>query len=112
MYPSSPSLRAAWATLLASVSAASRIDLEVIDHAYPAPLDDLWAREDMGCVFMCGYPWARRGVGRLSSARLTRPIVRRESLMSDELVLIEKRDRIATMTLNRPPMNPMSFSDL
>src|ERR1700682_4097616 len=31
MYASSPSLRAAWATLLASVSAASRIDLEVID---------------------------------------------------------------------------------
>lgn len=29
--------------------------------------------------------------------------------MSDELVLIEKRDRIATMTLNRPPMNPMSM---
>ena len=28
--------------------------------------------------------------------------------MSDELVLIEKRDRIATMTLNRPPMNAMS----
>ena len=28
--------------------------------------------------------------------------------MSDELVLIEKRDRIATMTLNRPPVNPMS----
>jgi enoyl-CoA hydratase/carnithine racemase len=28
--------------------------------------------------------------------------------MSDELVLIEKRDRITTMTLNRP-MNPMSI---
>ena len=28
--------------------------------------------------------------------------------MSDQLVLIETRDRIATMTLNRPPMNPMS----
>jgi enoyl-CoA hydratase/carnithine racemase len=28
--------------------------------------------------------------------------------MTDELVLIERRDRIATMTLNRPPMNPMS----
>ncbi len=28
--------------------------------------------------------------------------------MSDELVLIERRDRIATLTLNRPPMNPMS----
>ena len=29
--------------------------------------------------------------------------------MSDELVLIENRDRIATVTLNRPPMNPMSY---
>jgi enoyl-CoA hydratase/carnithine racemase len=29
--------------------------------------------------------------------------------MSDELVLVEKRDRIATMILNRPPMNPMSI---
>lgn len=28
--------------------------------------------------------------------------------MSDDPVLIENRDRIATMTLNRPPMNPMS----
>jgi len=60
MYAPSPSLAAAWATLFARVSAASRVDLEVIDHAYPAPLDDLWAREDMGCVFMCGYPWALR----------------------------------------------------
>ena len=23
-------------------------------------LDELWAREDMGCVFMCGYPYALR----------------------------------------------------
>ena len=28
--------------------------------------------------------------------------------MPDQLVLVETRDRIATMTLNRPPMNPMS----
>jgi ABC-type phosphate/phosphonate transport system substrate-binding protein len=60
MYASSASLSAAWGTLLARVSAASRVDLEVIEHAYPAPLDDLWARDDMGCVFMCGYPWALR----------------------------------------------------
>jgi hypothetical protein len=60
MYASSASLSAAWGTLLARVSAASRVDLDVIEHAYPAPLDDLWARDDMGCVFMCGYPWALR----------------------------------------------------
>lgn len=28
--------------------------------------------------------------------------------MADELVLVERRDRVATLTLNRPPMNPMS----
>jgi len=60
MYAASASLSAAWGTLLARVSAASRVDLDVIEHAYPAPLDDLWARDDMGCVFMCGYPWALR----------------------------------------------------
>jgi ABC-type phosphate/phosphonate transport system substrate-binding protein len=60
MYASSASLSAAWTTLLARVSAVSRVDLDVIEHAYPAPLDDLWARDDMGCVFMCGYPWALR----------------------------------------------------
>jgi ABC-type phosphate/phosphonate transport system substrate-binding protein len=31
-----------------------------MDQADPTPLDELWAREDMGCVFMCGYPWALR----------------------------------------------------
>jgi len=74
MYASSPTLRAAWGTLLAWVSATSDIDLEVIDHAYPAPLDALWAREDMGCVFMCGYPWALRAARpRLLAAPVPSP---------------------------------------
>ncbi len=29
--------------------------------------------------------------------------------MRDELVLVLKRDRIATMTSNRPPLHPMSL---
>jgi ABC-type phosphate/phosphonate transport system substrate-binding protein len=60
MYASSPTLSAAWRTLLTRVSRSSGVDLEVIEHAYPASLDELWEREDMGCVFMCGYPWALR----------------------------------------------------
>jgi ABC-type phosphate/phosphonate transport system substrate-binding protein len=24
------------------------------------PLDDIWRRDDLGCGFMCGYPWALR----------------------------------------------------
>ena len=60
MYGSSPTLSAAWHTLLTRVSKASGVELDVIEHAYPASLDELWEREDMGCVFMCGYPWALR----------------------------------------------------
>ena len=60
MYASAPALSAAWRRLLEWVCASSGVGMEIIEHAYPAALDDLWAREDMGCVFMCGYPWALR----------------------------------------------------
>jgi ABC-type phosphate/phosphonate transport system substrate-binding protein len=74
MYASSASLAQAWRTLLTWVSATSGVDLEVIEHAYPAPLDELWARDDMGCVFMCGYPWAlRRDRPRLLAAPVPSP---------------------------------------
>src|SRR5207237_4865176 len=32
----------------------------VLELADPYPLEQLWARDDLGCVFMCGYPWAMR----------------------------------------------------
>ena len=60
MYASAPSLSAAWRRFLEWVTARSGVAMDVIEHAHPALLDDLWAREDMACVFMCGYPWALR----------------------------------------------------
>ncbi len=60
MYAVSPSASKAWRALYEWVAATARIPLEVIEHPYPAPLEELWAREDMGCVFMCGLPYARR----------------------------------------------------
>ena len=60
MYSWSPSLTAAWQRLLAWVSARSAVPLAVLDKADPFPLDEIWRRDDMGCVFMCGYPWAMR----------------------------------------------------
>jgi len=60
MYSWSPSLTAAWQRLLEWVSARAGVSLEVLNLADPVSLDDLWAREDLGCVFMCGYPWALR----------------------------------------------------
>jgi ABC-type phosphate/phosphonate transport system substrate-binding protein len=58
MYVWSPSLAAAWRRLLEWLSRRAMVALDVTDQAVPTPLDELWRRDDMGCVFMCGYPWA------------------------------------------------------
>jgi len=60
MYAWAPSLGAAWRRLLSRVASRAGVDLAVMDERDPTPLDELWARPDMGCVFMCGYPWALR----------------------------------------------------
>ena len=60
MYSWSPSLTAAWHRLLAWVSTRAEVELAVLDASDPLPLDDIWRREDLGCVVMCGYPWALR----------------------------------------------------
>jgi ABC-type phosphate/phosphonate transport system substrate-binding protein len=33
--------------------------LEIIDHAYPAKLEELWQRGDLAAAFMCGLPFAK-----------------------------------------------------
>jgi ABC-type phosphate/phosphonate transport system substrate-binding protein len=58
MYSWSPSLAAAWRRLLEWVAGRAGVPMTVMDHADPTPLDELWARPDLGCAFMCGYPWA------------------------------------------------------
>src|SRR5438093_11577536 len=60
MYSWSPTLTAAWRRLLEWVAASSGGALQVLELADPYPLEELWARDDLGCVFMCGYPWAMR----------------------------------------------------
>ena len=60
MYSWSPSLAAEWRRLLGSIAARAGVDVAVMDEDDPTPLDELWRRADLGCVFMCGYPWALR----------------------------------------------------
>jgi ABC-type phosphate/phosphonate transport system substrate-binding protein len=60
MYSWSASLTSAWRRLLEWVAKTADVDLAVMDQSGPTSLDELWARDDMGCVFMCGYPWALR----------------------------------------------------
>lgn len=61
MYAVNPAVGAAWAELFGRVSAASGIALKVIDHAAPAPLEELWRRNDLGLAFICGFPFASGG---------------------------------------------------
>ncbi len=48
-----------WRALLSTVAAKAGLSVEVIEHAPPASLDDLWRRTDMAAVFMCGLPYSR-----------------------------------------------------
>jgi ABC-type phosphate/phosphonate transport system substrate-binding protein len=61
MYAVNAATAAAWSQLFANVSARSGIALDVIAHAAPAPLEELWRRDDLGLAFICGYPFAGGG---------------------------------------------------
>jgi ABC-type phosphate/phosphonate transport system substrate-binding protein len=57
MYSVDPGAASAWKELFEWLARASRVDLRAIDHAFPAPLAELWSRPDLGCAFMCGFPY-------------------------------------------------------
>lgn len=59
MYNLGPVIDGQWNALFRWLAAASGVPLEVIAHAAPAPLSDLWSRPDLGAAFMCGYPFSR-----------------------------------------------------
>ena len=77
MYAVAPGAATAWRALLEEVGRRAEVALEVIEHAFPASLADLWARPDLGCAFMCGWPYAletRRAVAE-TPPRLPRPLL-------------------------------------
>ena len=58
MYAVTPAVKAAWQDLFAWVAKTSGVPLAYLDHTAPAPLEALWERDDLGAVFMCGFPFA------------------------------------------------------
>ena len=56
MYAVTPEVEALWRELLARVAAEAGVALDYVPYPAPRPLEDLWRRPDLGCVFMCGYP--------------------------------------------------------
>ncbi|WP_377811425.1 PhnD/SsuA/transferrin family substrate-binding protein (plasmid) [Azospirillum sp. A29] len=61
MYAPNAAAAAAWRMLFDWVSVRSGVPLVVLDHGFPARLEDLWSRDDLGAAFMCGWPFVRAG---------------------------------------------------
>ncbi len=61
MYNAGPKAAAAWRALFTRVFADTGFAMEWIEHRWPQPIAELWGRADLGCDFMCGWPFARSG---------------------------------------------------
>ena len=60
MYSVTPAAKAAWREVLAWVLERAGVAAEFVDHDPPKLLSELWARDDLGAVMMCGLPFALR----------------------------------------------------
>jgi len=58
MYAVTAEVEGFWRTLLEHVADEARVDFSYLPYPAPQPLEKLWARRDLGAVFMCGYPIA------------------------------------------------------
>ncbi|HLE66674.1 MAG TPA: PhnD/SsuA/transferrin family substrate-binding protein [Burkholderiales bacterium] len=60
MYSVTPQAKAAWRTLIEWVIARARFPAQFVDHDPPKLLSELWSRNDLGAVQMCGLPASLR----------------------------------------------------
>jgi ABC-type phosphate/phosphonate transport system substrate-binding protein len=58
MYAVTPAVETVWCSLLERITAEAGVSFDYLSYPAPQPLETLWARPDLGCVFMCGYPVA------------------------------------------------------
>jgi ABC-type phosphate/phosphonate transport system substrate-binding protein len=61
MYAVAPGAAAAWGEIFDHLSATTGIALHQLHHAMPTPIAELWARKNLACTFLCGWPWAEEG---------------------------------------------------
>lgn len=59
MYSAGPGAAAAWKALFTRAFADTRLDVSIIEHAFPKPIDALWSEPALFGAFMCGWPYAR-----------------------------------------------------
>jgi hypothetical protein len=59
MYSVSPEAAGLWRRLLTAVIEHAGLDIRLLEHTEPKPIDELWQRPDKAAVFMCGLPYSR-----------------------------------------------------
>jgi len=60
MYSVTPAAKSAWREVLTWVLERAGVAAEFVDHDPPKLLSELWARDDLGAVMMCGLPFSLR----------------------------------------------------
>ena len=60
MYSVTPAATAAWRDVIGWVTRTAGVPVEFVEHAPPKLLSELWARDDLGVVQMCGLPASMR----------------------------------------------------
>lgn len=60
MYSVTPRTKASWNRLFEWVARRAGVGIDQIEHEPPKLLSDLWERDDLGAVMMCGLPLIRR----------------------------------------------------
>jgi ABC-type phosphate/phosphonate transport system substrate-binding protein len=60
MYSVTPAAAQAWRTVIGWATREAGVPVEFVEHAPPKLLSDLWARDDLGVVQMCGLPASLR----------------------------------------------------
>ncbi len=58
MYAVTPAVETLWRELLERITAEAGLAFDYVPYPAPQPLEALWTRPDLGCVFMCGLPQA------------------------------------------------------
>ena len=89
MYAVTPTAEAHWRALLEGVTRAAGVTLDYRHYPAPLPLEQLWQRGDLGCVFMCGYPIALElaDVVPIAAPVLTAPWARGRAVYRADLVV-------------------------
>ena len=59
MYTAVPAAARAWRSLVERAFADARTDVRVVEHGWPEPIADLWAKPDLFGAFMCGWPFSK-----------------------------------------------------